>query len=156
MQVEKARALFAKYNLTLEEGEWIAPFKGDAARVEKKVRMRIHRHCHRCQNPFGVERVCSNCNHNRCKKCPRTPISSKKDGPARVSITTGSIVVDDAYKSLMSIDVMAMPYRRTTKELISPASYKRTCHKCQRVFSGNAPQCGNCGHSRCVLCPRDP
>ena len=153
---EKARALFQKYNMTIEEGEWIPPFKGDALRIEKKVRMRIHRQCHRCHHPFGVEKVCINCSHNRCKKCPRSSISSRRDGTALISITSGSIIVDDSYKSLISIDTVAMPYRKSTKELVNPALYKRTCHECQTVFAGNAPQCGSCGHSRCTLCPRDP
>ncbi|KAL8713057.1 MAG: hypothetical protein Q9220_002917 [cf. Caloplaca sp. 1 TL-2023] len=53
---EKARALFAKYGLTLEPGEWTTPMKPDAERVEKRIRMRVHRTCHRCQNMFGPDK----------------------------------------------------------------------------------------------------
>jgi hypothetical protein len=50
MQQERARALFAKYGLTLETHEWIsAPAPVPAVeRVEKSIRMRVHRSCHHC------------------------------------------------------------------------------------------------------------
>jgi len=41
--------------------------------VRKKIRQRVHRTCHRCETDFGAEKVCSNCKHHRCKKCPRDP-----------------------------------------------------------------------------------
>ncbi|MCJ1288303.1 hypothetical protein MMC26_007658 [Xylographa opegraphella] len=78
-QEEKARALFAKYGMTLEPGEWTPVWKGDAGRVEKHVRLRVHRQCHRCQTTFGPEKICNNCSHTRCKKCPRFPTKSAKD-----------------------------------------------------------------------------
>ncbi|KAL8630182.1 hypothetical protein Q9189_004103 [Teloschistes chrysophthalmus] len=62
---ERARTLFVKYGLTLEPGEWTSPIKPDAERVEKKIRMRVHRQCHKCQTTFGSDR------------CPRIP--PKKD-----------------------------------------------------------------------------
>ena len=155
IQEDKARAMFAKYNLTLEIGEWTPPFKGDAVRVEKKVRLRIHRHCHRCQVMFGVEKLCSSCGHTRCKKCPQTQPSKQKDRKGK-SITTGGIVVDDRHMSGMGPDVFSMPYRRTGRELPGTGAARRMCHKCQTIFAGNAPQCGTCGHSRCAQCPQDP
>ena len=71
IQEERVKAMFAKYNMTLEVGEWTQPFNADIPRVEKKVRMRVHRTCHRCQTQYGVDKACSNWNHKRCKKCPR-------------------------------------------------------------------------------------
>ena len=153
IQEEKARALFAKYNITLEIGEWTPPFKGDSVRVEKKVRMRIHRHCHRCQTMFGVEKQCAECGHTRCKKCPRTKMTRQRDRKGK-SVVTGGIVVDDRYMSMMGPDVLNMPYRRTGKEL--PGVVHRICHKCQTMFVGNTPQCEACGHQRCAQCPQDP
>lgn len=75
IQQERARALFAKYGLTLEDHEWITT--GTTAvsseRVEKTIRMRVRRQCHRCQAHFGHDKVCSKCEHKRCKKCPAYP-----------------------------------------------------------------------------------
>lgn len=155
-QIEKAKVLFAKYNMTWEEGEWTMPFRGDFARVEKKVRVRIRRHCHRCQTSFGAEKLCNSCGHTRCKKCPRTSTSSRRDAKGKHSITTGSIVVDDPHKALFSLDPLTMPYRSNVKELPTPHSHRRICHKCQTAFVGAAPQCGQCGHTHCAQCPRDP
>ncbi|KAI4182019.1 MAG: hypothetical protein L6R41_006262 [Letrouitia leprolyta] len=56
IQEERARALFAKYGLTLEPGEWTLPIRPDAQRVEKKIRMRVHRTCHRCETTFGLDK----------------------------------------------------------------------------------------------------
>ncbi|KAI4683383.1 uncharacterized protein J4E88_004559 [Alternaria novae-zelandiae] len=75
MQQERARALFAKYGLTLESHEWIAAPapKPTVQRVEKSIRMRVHRSCHRCGTLYGSDKVCLQCEHKRCKKCPRFP-----------------------------------------------------------------------------------
>ena len=87
IQEEKARALFAKSEMTLGINEWKPPFKDDAVWVQKKVRMRIHRHCHKCQTLFGVDRECIECGHTRCKKCPRMEMSKLqgKQGKRAVS-----------------------------------------------------------------------
>lgn len=153
LQEEKARALFAKYNMTLEIGEWTPPFNDDAVLVEKKVRMRIHRHCHRCETLFGFEKQCADCGHTRCKKCPRSKMTRQRDQKGK-SVVTGGIVVDDRYTSMMGGDVLNMPYRRTAKAL--PGAMRRICHKCQTMFSGNSPQCEACGHQRCAQCPQYP
>lgn len=142
LQEEKARILFAKYNMTLDAGEWTPPFKGDTIRVQKKVRMRIHRTCHRCQTTFGVERICSNCKHTRCKKCPRFPGSGLKDKNGK-RIAGGGIAVDEGYKT-------KDPGER------KPQKSRRVCHKCQTPFPSRDAPCDNCKHVRCTQCPRDP
>ncbi|EZF74561.1 hypothetical protein H105_03762 [Trichophyton soudanense CBS 452.61] len=107
MQEERARALFAKYGLTLEPGEWITgPATGltsspagptshstsngltnnisagnalnQVERVEKPIRMRVRRNCHRCLATFGADKVCVKCEHTRCKKCFRYPPSKSE------------------------------------------------------------------------------
>ncbi|EGE02310.1 hypothetical protein TEQG_01348 [Trichophyton equinum CBS 127.97] len=119
MQEERARALFAKYGLTLEPGEWITgPATGltsspagpashhhhilhhhhhhhstgnglasnisagnslnQVERVEKPIRMRVRRNCHRCLATFGADKVCAKCEHTRCKKCFRYPPSKSE------------------------------------------------------------------------------
>ncbi|KAL8917417.1 MAG: hypothetical protein Q9172_005867 [Xanthocarpia lactea] len=84
---ERARALFAKYGLTLEPGEWTSPIKPDAERVEKKIRMRIHRVCHHCQTTFGPDKICNHCKHPRCKKCPRYCTSLQHNGCAELAMS---------------------------------------------------------------------
>ncbi len=152
---EKARSLFAKYGLKLEPGDWTPYVKGDAQRVEKKIRLRVHRTCHRCSTSFGSERVCKNCEHTRCKKCPRYPSKKSKDtqgkGPS----------ADDKGKSKSTSEpiVLTMPSRVTGKELtrVQPVQrVRRTCHKCETLFVGKATQCANCKHLRCPQCPREP
>ncbi|KAJ9644612.1 hypothetical protein H2199_003575 [Coniosporium tulheliwenetii] len=75
LQQERARALFAKYGLTLEDHEWITTGSSavNSERVEKPIRMRVRRQCHRCQANFGHDKVCVKCEHKRCKKCPSYP-----------------------------------------------------------------------------------
>ncbi|KAF7596358.1 hypothetical protein BBP40_002102 [Aspergillus hancockii] len=80
IQEEKARALFAKYGLTLEPGEWKSPNPAiKVQRVAKPIRMRVRRNCHRCQTTFGPDKLCVNCQHVRCKKCPRYPAAKSHD-----------------------------------------------------------------------------
>ena len=148
IQEEKARLLFAKYSITLEPGEWTAPAKGDGERVEKKIRMRVHRTCHRCRVTFGPEKVCTNCNHNRCKKCPKFP--TRKPKSKGKGLGAGAISGDDAARGKPK--GLTMSSRVTGKEL---GRRSRTCHKCDTPFASKATQCGNCGHERCSLCPRE-
>lgn len=71
VQEDRARVLFAKYGLSLEPGEWQSPADMAVQRIDRPVRMRVRRYCHRCQTTFSADRVCVNCQHVRCKKCPR-------------------------------------------------------------------------------------
>lgn len=156
MQEEKARALFAKYGLTLEPGEWNVPVTIGVPRVEKPVRMRIHRTCHRCQTTFGAERVCSNCQHSRCKKCPRFP-GSRSKVPKGKGLAVGGVAGDDGLGK--KPDALTMLHRASVKELTRRAPtqpVRRICHQCETLFQGKATQCENCKHLRCPKCPRDP
>ena len=154
IQEEKAKLLFAKYGLTLEPGEWTTPTMNGAPRVEKSVRMRIHRTCHRCQTSFGSDRICSNCQHTRCKKCPRSP---KPKVPKGKGFYAGGILIDgDKQKAGEAI---TMPHRSTGKEMarkVPTQRVRRTCHECQTLFAGKTKDCPNCSHKRCPKCPRDP
>lgn len=159
MQEEKARVLFAKYGLTLELGEWTPPVRGDAERIEKKIRLRVHRTCHRCSTMFGAEKLCNNCQHTRCKKCPRYPTKKPKVSKGKgVSSGAPIIVADDDAKGKILIP-LTMPSRATGKELNrrTPVQrVRRTCHKCDTIFAGKAQQCESCKHLRCPKCPREP
>ncbi|MCJ1369107.1 hypothetical protein MMC20_000315 [Loxospora ochrophaea] len=157
IQEERARALFAKYGLTLEPGEWTSPSKSDVERVEKKIRMRVHRFCHRCQTTFGPNRTCSTCQHTRCKKCPRFPVKRSKEPQ---TMTVGAAANEAAkVQAKARASTLTMPSKVPGKELVrkTPAQrVRRTCHKCDSIFTGKATQCDNCKHLRCAKCPREP
>jgi len=119
-------------------------------RVEKPIRMRVHRTCHRCETTFGQERICTKCEHKRCKKCPRYP----KKKP--VADTKENVATEPRpqKKHLLAIKT------RAGRELVySPTKQRvrRTCHKCEAFFNPpTATRCDNCQHTRCTRCPRDP
>ncbi|OCK76910.1 hypothetical protein K432DRAFT_133131 [Lepidopterella palustris CBS 459.81] len=151
LQQERARALFAKYGLTLESHEWItAPVNAtNVQRVEKPIRMRVHRSCHRCGTTFGPDKLCSKCEHKRCKKCPRYP---KKKTPGE----KGKDAVESRPKRKPQLTIKS----KTGGELVyQPVRQRirRTCHKCETYFNPpTATVCEICQHTRCTKCPRDP
>ncbi|KAL8796097.1 MAG: hypothetical protein Q9195_001429 [Heterodermia aff. obscurata] len=161
IQEEKARALFAKYGLTLAPGEWTAPVNANAERVEKKIRMRVHRTCHRCQTTFGADKTCGSCNHTRCKKCPRYPMKSSEDGKRKAL----DIAVDDNAK----VVPLTIRSRITGKEMERRVPVQRLASigavpsaLATRPSSRNIPMATLatekkwCGHERCNECVRYP
>ena len=172
MQQERARALFAKYGLTLGPGDWSPPSRSNVERVEKPIRMRVHRQCHQCQTTFGRDKVCSNCHHIRCTKCPRYPTRKKRKAPEAETPTAGAgpgggdpglgsgfLAVDIKSQSKTSGVALIMPGRTPGKELVRRGPLqrvRRTCHRCESVFQGRDQACLNCNHERCPKCPRDP
>lgn len=171
MQQERARALFAKYGLTLGPADWTPPSRSNVERVEKPIRMRVHRHCHQCQTTFGRDKVCTSCHHMRCTNCKRYPSRKKKKAPEMEELSasagpvagpgsgTGLLVVDMNTQSRTSEVLLTMPGRTPGKELVRRKPLqrvRRTCHKCESVFQGKDQACLNCNHERCSKCPRDP
>ncbi|KAF4312892.1 hypothetical protein GTA08_BOTSDO11771 [Botryosphaeria dothidea] len=162
-QQERARALFAKYGLTLEAHEWITTGTANenVQRVEKPIRMRVHRQCHRCQTTFGADRVCQKCEHTRCKKCPRYP--AKKEGETATAAAAAAVAPSAAkigtkpakkqeYLTIKSRTGGPDLERRPPKQRV-----RRHCHKCQNLFvPATATVCTHCQHPRCTKCPRDP
>ncbi|KAK7538348.1 uncharacterized protein J3D65DRAFT_587741 [Phyllosticta citribraziliensis] len=156
-QQERARALFAKYGLTLEAHEWITSgiSNENVQRVEKPIRMRVHRTCHRCQTTFGPDRVCQKCEHTRCKKCPRYP--AKKEDKAKGKARAGE---PQAAPPAKKGDCLTMKSRTGGPDLERrppKQRVRRTCHKCDSLFiPPTAASCTSCSHVRCTKCPRDP
>lgn len=165
-QQERARALFAKYGLTLEAHEWITTgtTNENVQRVEKPIRMRVHRQCHRCQTTFGADRVCQKCEHTRCKKCPRYPAKKEKakgkgkegESAATPAAAAAKIGTKPAkkqeYLTIKSRTGGPDLERRPPKQRV-----RRSCHKCQNLFiPATATVCTHCQHARCTKCPRDP
>ncbi|KAF1992662.1 hypothetical protein P154DRAFT_214472 [Amniculicola lignicola CBS 123094] len=152
LQQERARALFAKYGLTLESHEWIATpvHPISVQRVEKPIRMRVHRTCHRCGTTYGSDKACAKCEHRRCKKCPRYP---KKKMPADKAKDVEA-PQKPKRKKLLTIptrDGKELAYQTPTQRV------RRTCHKCQELFiPPTATVCKRCQHNRCTKCPREP
>ncbi|KAL3257190.1 hypothetical protein ABHI18_007029 [Aspergillus niger] len=98
IQEEKARALFAKYGLTLEPGEWRSPSDTTVQRVVRPIRMRVRRTCHRCQTTFGPNKVCVNCQHVRCKSCPHHPSTKTNDHRDDTQAALQAIVAQKLHK----------------------------------------------------------
>jgi hypothetical protein len=160
---ERARALFAKYGLTAELDQWMSHPNLQVKRVEKPIRMRVRRICHRCLIPFGSSSSCSNCEHVRCKKCPRYPplvVDTKGKGKAVATIDVplaraGTTQLKEKHKA----PLLTIPSRRGGQDLIyrpPRQRIRRTCHRCGSLFKGGATECVTCKHIRCKLCPRDP
>lgn len=171
MQQERARALFAKYGLTLGPGDWTPPSRSNVERVEKPIRMRVHRQCHQCRTTLGRDKVCASCHHIRCTKCPRYPTRKKRKAPevqdlgagagpgAGPDSGTGLLVVDMNTQRKASEMMLTLPGRTPGKELVRREPLqrvRRTCHKCESMFQGKDQACLNCSHERCPKCPRYP
>lgn len=111
--------------------------------IHRPIRQRVHRKCHRCETEFGSEKVCSNCNHNRCKKCPRDPI--KKNKPPGY--------YDDKSDSESEHEVLHGRPARTYKKIRRRVRW--TCSKCSQTFKGDKI-CDGCGSNRDDTGIRDP
>ncbi|KAL3473013.1 hypothetical protein BJX99DRAFT_202718 [Aspergillus californicus] len=163
VQEEKARALFAKYGLTLEPGEWKAASDVPVQRVTKTIRMRVRRTCHRCQTTFGPDKVCVNCQHARCKKCPRHPPAKPTDTKDRTETALQTILAQKSALPVQpkpSASKLTIPSRTGGQDLIRKPvrqRVRRTCHRCNTVFpTPTTTECTSCRHIRCKICPRDP
>lgn len=119
VQQEKARALFAKYGLSLEPGEWKSPSDMTVQRVSKPIRMRVRRTCHRCQTTFGPDRICVNCQHVRCKKCPRHPLPKSKP-ETTMPTATATATTTAGIAGISGIARARGPVDRRTKDAVHP------------------------------------
>ncbi|KAL4802361.1 hypothetical protein BDV18DRAFT_147377 [Aspergillus unguis] len=158
IQEEKARLLFAKYGMTLEPGEWRTASDVPVQRVTKPIRMRVRRTCHRCQTSFGPDKVCVNCQHVRCKKCPRHPAAKPKDKQERTETALQTIVAQKT-QSPAKGQQLTIPSRTGGQDLVRRQArqrIRRTCHRCNTTFAPHATECASCRHIRCKNCPRDP
>lgn len=166
VQQERARALFAKYGLTLEAHEWMTPQNLEVRRVDKPIRMRVRRTCHRCQTTFGPDRVCVNCQHVRCKQCPRYPQARTKEEKEARALAKAQVQPDMSSEAAAAaaLDSSRQKYTLTipapvgAQDLYKRAKQhmRRSCHRCQTPFPETPILCENCGHNRCQLCPRVP
>jgi hypothetical protein len=136
----------------------------EVRRVDKPIRMRVRRTCHRCQTNFGPEKVCVNCQHVRCKQCPRYPPARTKEEKEARALSKAQAKTEmspegaDKSKEHKRAP-LTIPSRTGGQDLTYKNIHqrvRRTCHRCQTLFQGISTQCENCGHNRCKICPRDP
>lgn len=163
IEQERAHRLAEKYGLTIEPHEW-AFSNVTAERVEKPIRMRIHRTCHKCGSTFGSGKVCVKCEHVRCTKCPRYPVRKDKSAGDVGGKGKGVIgLVSTAGASGRSEDrrkfELTRPSRTGGQDLVRKKvtqRVRRNCHECGAEFRPANKTCQGCSHVRCVECPRDP
>lgn len=166
---ERARKLGERFGFEIKQSEWIST-EGTALRVEKPIRMRVHRTCHKCSATFAAAKECPGCQHVRCTKCIRHPpkrteaerIASREKRAAilKAQKENAPIVPDYNYdpKDAKNI-VLKRPSKTGGQDLIykKPRQrVRRTCHECQTLFTAGSKTCSKCSHNRCTDCPRDP
>ena len=158
---ERARALLAKYGLTLDDHKWARRTHEPVQRVEKPIKMRIRRQCHHCQRAFGAEKKCSSCEHTLCRKCTRTPPEKQKEGtpsnPAVSDRQERAHALFAKYGLILEEHEWIRPPRESVQRVEKPIRMRvrRQCHHCKKIF-GAEKTCTSCEHSRCRKCPRIP
>ena len=167
---ERAKKLGARFGLEIKPSEWHST-EGDVLRVEKSVRMRIHRECHRCHAAFGAAPECPGCKHTRCKKCTRYPAKrdeseqqanrERREALAKKNKESAPIIPSYDYEFTPAI-VLKRPSKTGGQDLVYKKHrmrVRRYCHHCDTLISSHSKQartCDNCGHRRCGDCPRNP
>ncbi|KAH7342262.1 hypothetical protein BKA65DRAFT_478159 [Rhexocercosporidium sp. MPI-PUGE-AT-0058] len=158
IEADRAKKLGERFSVTIDP-MYSGPDK-EISRIEKPIRMRIHRSCHRCNATFRGGKICSQCEHVRCKACPRYPLkkAEKKEKEPVVPAVVG--IEPDTYWGLREKVLLTKPslkpgaqplVRKTPRQRV-----RRTCHECNTLFAGGVKICSSCNHVRCVDCPRDP
>ncbi|KAH8154903.1 uncharacterized protein LAJ45_01435 [Morchella importuna] len=152
---ERAQELFKKHGLEINV-DWPLSNAPPGERVQKDIRMRVHRSCHKCGTTYtGADKVCCSCGHKRCTKCPRNPVKKPKDkGKGKEKI--GDKITRKKKKDYIS--GLTLPSRTGGQDLVRKAPRQRihrTCHRCQTDFAGEKV-CKKCNHNRCKKCPREP
>lgn len=151
---ERAQALFKKHGLEIQTSDWPAPkTTPQSERVLKPIRMRVHRTCHKCETPYGADKICVSCGHKRCKACTRYPVKkTKEEEKAAMEKKFGKKRKGDTAYGL------TIPGRHGGPDLVRKQIRQRVhrkCHRCETDF-GNEKICASCKHTRCKKCPRYP
>ncbi|KAK4230083.1 hypothetical protein QBC38DRAFT_63588 [Podospora fimiseda] len=164
---ERAKKLGDLYGLELKPSEWHLT-EGDVTRVEKPIRMRVHKKCHLCDTSFGLGKECPKCKHPRCKQCPRVPPkrseaereeSRKKRAAIIKERKENAPIIADWDTSPKKAVPLTRPAKSGGQDLIhrKPRQrIRRTCCQCDKLFNGGSKTCEHCEHARCTDCPRDP
>jgi hypothetical protein len=161
IEAERLKKLAERFAIDIEPLSITKPDK-EAYRVEKPVRMRIHRICHKCNTTFGGSKTCANCDHPRCTKCPRFP-AKKTEGKGKAKEAEApkkDIIEPDTWWGLKQEVELTMPNPKPNGQPLvrkpPRQRVRRTCCKCQTLYVTGSKMCSGCQHGRCVDCPRDP
>ena len=155
IEAERARRLAERFKIQIQPRDWGYEDK-EAFRIEKPIRMRIHRSCHKCGTTYGSNKMCMKCEHVRCTKCPRYP--TKKEKGKSKERPTGYIEPDYGYMLAME-KPLTKPSRTGGQPLVRKMPMqrvRRTCHLCSVQFLQGNKACPKCSHLRCADCPREP
>jgi hypothetical protein len=160
-ELERARHLAQKYNIDLDTSDW--KIIEVAERVEKPIRMRIHRSCHVCGTSYGANKICASCRHERCVQCPRYP-KKKVPGDKGKEATYRGGQKGPGAEAIEGLKrkhkyVLTIPSKTGGQDLVLKKPMQRVrrmCHHCDNVFMPGNKICSKCDHVRCVDCPRDP
>lgn len=170
IQAERARKLAERFDVGIapEAFNTFNTFSPDreAFRIEKPIRMRIHRSCHKCKTTFGANKVCVSCQHTRCGKCSRYPTKKdeasgkKKERKLPGPLMAGDLEVDTCY-GLREEILLTKPSKTGGQPLVRKKPMqrvRRTCCQpnCSTLYTSGSRTCSNCQHARCADCPRDP
>ncbi|EPS32616.1 hypothetical protein PDE_07576 [Penicillium oxalicum 114-2] len=169
-QRERARVLLARYGLNLEP-EGLKPLPDiKFPRVNRTILIRVRRTCHRCQTVFGPNTVCINCQHPRCKNCPRFP--TKNEGTDESLYMNRTRIAEICARRPATLPMT--PHLKFTGNPAAPLTMqsptggsdhvrkpvvqrvRRMCHACDTTFKPGTTECASCAHVRCKKCPRDP
>lgn len=164
IHADRAKKLGERFAVTIEPYEFAPGTDKETTRIEKPIRMRIHRSCHRCNATFGGNKVCAQCQHTRCSKCPRyPPKKDKKDkGKETVAATESKadVIEVDTYWGLKEELKLTKPSSKANGQPLvrkNPMQrVRRNCHECKALFTAGNKTCPQCGHIRCTDCPRIP
>jgi hypothetical protein len=163
IDAERVRKLGEKFKVSIEPLSTGLPDR-EAYRIEKPIRMRIHRQCHICSTTYGNNKVCAKCQHTKCKLCPRYPPKkpegkSKEAKKPKEEKPEGWIEPDTYFGIREQLSLTKPSGRAGGQPLVRKKPMqrvRRNCCSCQSLFLGGAKLCSNCQHVRCADCPRDP
>jgi len=160
IDADRARRIAERFAVKMEPTS-SGPDK-ETYRIERPIRVRIHRSCHRCNATFGSNKTCAQCEHVRCKQCPRYPPKKieKKDKAPVTAPAVSDIEVDTYYglreQQLPLTKPSLKPNAQPLVRKKPMQRVRRTCHACGRLFAPATKICADCSHVRCADCPRDP
>jgi hypothetical protein len=167
---ERAKKLGERYGLDINVSELQTRSPDDTVlRIDKPIRMRVRRTCHKCNSTFSSAKECPNCQHARCTKCTRYPpkrseaeiIASRERRAAIIKANkeNAPIIPDYSYAFDEKKIVLTRPSKTGGQDLVHKKPrqrVRRTCHECSTLFISGNKTCEKCGHVRCTDCPRDP
>lgn len=165
---ERAKKMGEKFGLVIEASDLLTVAPDETVlRVDKPIRMRVRRTCHRCNTTFTARNECPGCQHVRCERCPRhPPKESEAEFLANLeqmekvlkANRESTVIMPDFYWGDQQIE-LKRPSKNGGQDLVhrKPRQrVRRTCHECQTLFATGSRKCENCNHIRCTDCPRDP